>query len=253
MLTTIEYDGPGEVPLLIAHGLFGSARNWNVIAKRLSAHCRVLAVDMRNHGTSPWEASHSYPDLAGDLAEVISAHGPRAHVLGHSMGGKAAMCLALRHPSKIDRLCIADIAPTPYGHSQLPVVAALKSVDLSQVSRRSDADAQLAAHIPEAPLRAFLLQSLEVTTEGARWRLNLAALEDQMPQIMGFPEQTETYDGPALFLTGARSDYVQASHRPGIRALFSHASFAQIPNAGHWLHAEAPDAFLEAILRDMLP
>ena len=140
MLNMLDYPGPGEVPLLIAHGLFGSARNWNVIAKRLSDERRVVAVDMRNHGDSPWSDDHSYPALADDLAEVIDALGGRADVLGHSMGGKAAMTLAAQSPGRVRRLLVADIAPVDYAHSQAPVVEALQAVDLAQVARRSDAD-----------------------------------------------------------------------------------------------------------------
>jgi esterase len=233
-------------PILIAHGLFGSARNWGVIARRLADQGRlVLTVDMRNHGDSPWEGSHSYPDLAGDLAQVIVANGGQADVLGHSMGGKAAMALALMHPGLVRRLIVADIAPVAYGHTQQHLIDAMRAVDLSKVETRRDADAQLAAHVAAEGVRAFLLQSLDV--KGRAWRLNLDVLEGYMPAILGWPDLAGRFEGPTLFLSGALSDYVQPDHRPAIKALFPKAQFAKIPGAGHWLHADRPREFEAAI------
>lgn len=247
MLHYVDYAGPGTVPVVISHGLFGSARNWNVIAKRLSAGRRVVAVDMRNHGGSFWDDDHSYAALAADLAEVILALGGRAVVLGHSMGGKAAMVLAVRRPELVAGLVVADIAPVAYEHTQLPMIDAMHAVDLSRVGRRAEADAQLAAHIPEAPLRAFLLQSLDLSDGAVRWRLNLDALASGMEAIIGFPALTGRYAGPTLFVTGGASDYVRPQHRTLISALFPATAFQVIPDMGHWLHAEAPAAFLTAV------
>ncbi|WP_213685755.1 alpha/beta fold hydrolase [Roseicyclus sp.] len=228
-------------PILIAHGLFGSARNWGVIARRLSEDRRVLTVDMRNHGDSPWADSHTYPDLAEDLAEVIAAHGGQADVLGHSMGGKAAMALALTHPTLVRRLIVADIAPVAYGHTQMHLIDAMRAVDLSVIETRRDADLQLAQSVSTDGVRAFLLQSLDV--KGRCWRLNLDALERFMPAILGWPRLGDTFPGPTLFLSGALSDYVQPEHRPTIKSLFPNARFAKIPGAGHWLHADRPREF----------
>ncbi len=233
-------------PILIAHGLFGSARNWGVIARRLSDQGRrVITVDMRNHGDSLWEDSHSYPDLAEDLAQVIAAHGGQADVLGHSMGGKAAMALALIHAPRVRRLIVADIAPVAYGHTQQHLVDAMRAVDLSAVETRRDADLQLAQSVTTEGVRAFLLQSLDV--KARRWRLNLDVLERFMPAILGWPDLAGRFDGPALFLSGALSDYVTPEHRPAIKALFPKAQFAKIPGAGHWLHADRPREFEAAI------
>ena len=238
--------GDTGTPLLIAHGLFGSARNWGVIQKRLSDAFRVTAVDMRNHGESFRADTQSYADMAGDLARVIDG---RSHVVGHSMGGKAAMVLALTHPEKIDRLIVADIAPVPYGHTQLPLIEAMRSIDLSHVETRGDADRQLAPLVPEDGVRAFLLQSLDVKRKA--WRLNLDALAAEMDGIIGFPEVTGRFEGPTLFLSGAESDYVRPGHRDRIKTLFPSARFAKIPGAGHWLHAERPREF-EAAVRAFL-
>lgn len=250
MLNLITHGTPtGLPPLLIAHGLYGSARNWGVIAKRISDSRQVVAVDMRNHGDSPWTDSHSYPDMADDLAEAISQIGGVADVVGHSMGGKAAMMLALRHPDAVRRLVVADIAPVSYTHSQMPFIEAMRGVDLASVTRRSDAEAQLADLGVERALQSFFTQSLDVAQK--RWKLNLDTLAAEMPRIMAFPDTDARWGGPALFLSGGTSDYVQRQHREAIRALFPHARFAKLPGVGHWLHAEKPREF-EASLRAFL-
>lgn len=237
MLHTVTYGEPTDKPsLLIAHGLFGSARNWGVIAKRLSVDRQVLVVDMRNHGASPWYDTHSYTDLADDLAEVIA---DPVDVLGHSMGGKSAMMLALTQPEKVNRLIVADIAPVTYNHTQMGPIDAMRAVDLEQISNRADAKAQLTGLEPGVP--EFLLQSLDLKEK--RWRLNLDVLAEEMDKIIGFPEVSGTFDGPTLFLSGAASAYVRAEHRPVIKMLFPAAKFAKIPGAGHWLHAEKPRPF----------
>ena len=245
---TTHGDGPGT-PLLIAHGLYGSGRNWGVIAKRLSDTRRVTTVDMRNHGASFWDEDHSYPALAKDLAQVIDALGAPMDVLGHSMGGKAAMMLALSRPDTLRRLVVGDIAPVGYSHTQMPFITAMRAVDLSVIERRSDANDQLVRHGVDLALASFLTQSLDVS--GRRWRLNLDALAANMAAILDFPTPTSSHAGATLFLSGATSDYVGHAHRPAIKALFPEARFARIPGAGHWLHADNPRAF-EASLRAYL-
>ena len=240
MLNTVYHDGPPATPLLIAHGLFGSARNWGVIAKRLSATRPVIAVDMRNHGSSPWHDTHSYPDLAADLAAVIDRP---MDVLGHSMGGKAAMLLALDHPDKVNRLIVADIAPVAYGHTQMGPIKAMRRVDLDRIDSRADARAQMDDLEPGVP--EFLLQSLDMKER--RWRLNLDVLAAEMDAIIGFPQRDGRFDGPTLFLSGSLSDYVKPGYRPEIKRLFPQAKFARIPGAGHWLHAEKPREFEAAV------
>ncbi|ASM73161.1 MULTISPECIES: alpha/beta fold hydrolase [Roseobacteraceae] len=238
-----------STPLLIAHGLFGSGRNWGVIAKRLSDQRRVIAVDMRNHGQSPRADTNSYTDMADDLAEVITQLGGPMDVLGHSMGGKAAMTLALTRPDLVRRLVIADIAPVSYTHSQSEFITAMRGVDLDTVTRRSEAAEQLAALGVEPALQSFFTQSLDVAEK--RWLLNLDALEANMPDIMSFPDLEGCFDGPTLFLTGGTSQYVTSKHRPRIKELFSQVHFAKIPDTGHWLHAEKPRDF-EAAVRTFL-
>ena len=248
MLTTIIQGTPGaRPPLLIAHGLFGSARNWGAISKRLSGDRQVISVDMRNHGTSPWRPTHSYDGMAGDLAEVIGMHGGKADVLGHSMGGKAAMMLALTRPALINRLIVADIAPVAYSHSQTALIHAMRALDLEGLTTRMEADKRLAASVDDAATRAFLLQSLDLKETPPRWRLNLDVLEAEMGRLVGWPDVEGTFKGPALFVTGSASPYVDASGRARIRTLFPAAEFQEIDGAGHWLHAEKPREFEAAI------
>jgi pimeloyl-ACP methyl ester carboxylesterase len=234
-------------PLLIVHGLFGSQRNWSAIAKRLALHRQVVTVDLRNHGQSPWSPTHDYPAMAADLARVITAHAGRMDVLGHSMGGKAAMTLALTEPDRVGRLIVADIAPVAYRHNQMQYVNAMRGIDLSGVTRRSQADAALAETVPEAAIRAFLLTSLTVESGHAEWRLNLEALASEMPKILDFPAIEARFTGPTLFLTGATSDYVRPAYRERVLARFPAAEHEALANAGHWLHADAPNAFVAAV------
>ncbi|MCF2872496.1 alpha/beta fold hydrolase [Octadecabacter sp. G9-8] len=241
MLNVLTHGDKSNPTLLIAHGLFGSARNWGVIAKRLSDRFYVIAPDMRNHGDSPWFDTHSYFDLADDLAQLLD--GP-SYVVGHSMGGKAAMVMALQHPELVEKLVVADIAPVTYSHTQTQHIDAMRAVDLAAVERRSDAGKSL-----DPEVRDFLLQSLDVREK--KWKLNLDVLHADMPKIIGFPPVAGSFGGPTLFLSGADSDYVQRDHRDGIKALFPSARFAKIPGAGHWLHAQKPREF-EAALRAFL-
>lgn len=219
-----------------------------VIARRLADIRNVVTVDMRNHGTSPRFATQSYPEMAADLAEVIASLGTPVDLLGHSMGGKAAMHLALTHGALIRRLVVADIAPVAYDHDQTRHVRAMRGLDLAGVTLRGEADLRLADTIEDPALRAFFLQSLDLKAEGGpRWRLNLDVLEAEMPKIVGWPGTQGHFDHPTLFLTGAKSSYVLPEHRATIRALFPKARFAKLPDTGHWLHAEKPREFEQTI------
>ena len=233
-------------PLVIAHGLFGSGRNWGAIARSLATRRDVVAVDMRNHGSSFRADSQSYADMAGDLAEVLASLG-QADLLGHSMGGKAAMQLALTQGHLLRRLVVADIAPVAYTHDQTRHIAAMRGLDLGGISTRAQADARLAQQVEDPSLRAFFLQSLDLKATPPAWRLNLDVLEASMPQIIGWPDTQGCFDGPTLFLTGSQSAYVKVEDRAPIRALFPQARFAKLLGAGHWLHAEKPKAFAETV------
>lgn len=250
MLATIHHpatEPATDVPLVIAHGLYGSARNWGVIARRLADRRDVIAVDMRNHGASEWSNSHSYPDMAADLAEVIGSLGGQADLLGHSMGGKAAMWLALTKGAILRKLVVADIAPVAYSHDQSRHIHAMRGLDLRGLSTRGDADRRLSATVEDASLRAFFLQSLDLKSQPPRWRLNLDLLETEMPKIVGWPGIESQFNGPTLFLTGANSNYVRPEYRETMQSLFPAARFARIPGTGHWLHAEKPREFEETV------
>lgn len=250
MLATIRHPAAtaAEAPtLVIAHGLYGSGRNWSVIARRLADRREVVAVDMRNHGDSPRFPTQGYPDMAADLAEVIEGLGAPVDLLGHSMGGKAAMQLALTRPDLLRRLVVADIAPVAYQHDQTRNAQAMASLDLTRITSRAEADAALSARIDDPALRAFFLQSLDLRSHPPRWRLNLPVLKAEMQKIVGWPGTPGVFDHPTLFLTGAESHYVRPEHREAIRAQFPKARFAKIPGAGHWLHAEKPREFEETV------
>lgn len=250
MLATIRHPAATPtkaLPLVIVHGLYGSARNWGAIARRLADIRDVIAVDQRNHGESPRDPVHDYPAMAEDLAEVIQSLGGQADVLGHSMGGKATMQLALTRPQMIRRLIVADIAPVAYAHDQTQHIHAMRGLDLTGLTTRSEADRRLSATVQDPGLRAFFLQSLDLKATPPRWRLNLDVLEAEMPKIVGWPGPQGQFDGPTLFLTGAESHYVRPEHREAIRQHFPAARFAKIPGAGHWLHAEKPREFEETV------
>lgn len=249
MLNTILHparETKDKPTLVIAHGLFGSGRNWGVIARNLAVRRDVVAVDMRNHGASFRADTQSYADMAGDLAEVLDSVGG-GDLLGHSMGGKAAMVLALTHGAVLRRLVVADIAPVAYGHDQSQHIRAMRGLDLTGLSSRMEADRRLAAVIEDPSLRAFFLQSLDLKAQPPVWRLNLDVLEAEMTGIVGWPGTEGQFDGPVLFLTGSESHYVRPEHRETIRALFPAARFAKLIGAGHWLHADRPREFEETV------
>ncbi|MBV9824830.1 MAG: alpha/beta fold hydrolase [Alphaproteobacteria bacterium] len=245
-LNTTE-SGSGA-PVAILHGLFGSARNWASIAQRLAQRFHVIAFDMRNHGSSPWADTMSYPEMAEDVRATLQARGiTRCALIGHSMGGKAAMLLALTHPECVARLVVVDIAPAAYPPRHDPYVRAMRRLDLGALKRRAEADQQLAVAVPDAPERGFLLQNLVFDPgQPPRWRINLAAIGRAMPELVGTPTvpMGARYEGPALFVAGALSDYLRAEHEPAIHRLFPHARIERVTAAGHWLHAEQPAVFL---------
>jgi esterase len=242
--------GESGPPVVILHGLLGSARNWSTFAKELAGTRRVFALDLRNHGSSPWADQMTYAQMAEDVRAFMARQGlPTAAVVGHSMGGKVAMCLALAHGQQVERLVVVDVAPVAYQRSFNAYVGAMRGLDLSRISRRAEADALLAEQIDDPGVRGFLLQNLVVGEAGVAWRVPLQALADNMPDLVGFPEtpESERFEGPTLFVSGGRSDYVRSEHHAKILRMFPNAQFAVIPGAGHWVQAEAPQKFLEAV------
>ena len=246
ILHTVEA-GEGS-PVALLHGLFGAARNLGVVQRALASRFRVLAMDMRNHGASPHAAAMSYPDMAADVLETLDQRAALPAVLvGHSMGGKAAMMAALTQPDSVSRLVVADIAPVPYEHHNAEIVAALEAILLSPGLTRPAADAALTEAVPDAALRAFLLQNL-VPGAHPHWRIGLHEIAAAMRVIEGWEAPVgAVYRGPTLFVRGAGSDYVADEYRPTIRALFPAARFVTLKNAGHWLHADNPSGFIAVL------
>ena len=239
-------DGP---PLVIMHGLFGSARNWRTVAERLADRYHVYAVDLRNHGESAHADTMSFSEMIDDLRVFLDAQGlERTAMVGHSVGGKVTMLFALLYGQHLDRVIVVDIAPFAYAHTYLPEVKAMQGVDLGAVTSRADADERLGRAIFDATLRTFLLQNLVSRDGGYAWRINLEAIANAMEQLTGFPDVTGLeYDGPSLFISGDGSDYVRAGYHAKIRTLFPAAEFTVIPDAGHRVHADQPDKFLTCV------
>ena len=235
-------------PLVIMHGLLGSSRNWGGIATGLAANHRVLTVDMPNHGASPWSETMDYPFMAREIDHFIKQHAAgRAAVVGHSMGGKAAMALALSKPERVERLLVLDIAPVPYTHTFAPYIKAMRAAPINTALRRGDVELAMHGVIDDPRVRAFLMQNLEGSPGSYRWRPNLAVLGAAMSDILSFPHIKGRYDGPALFLYGADSDYVLPEHHAKIQSLFPNARFKAVPKAGHWVHADQPQVFLQEL------
>ena len=242
-----QYSTDGE-PLLVLHGLFGSLQNWAWHCKKFAGHFSVTALDMRNHGASPHDDSMNYPVMANDVLEFMDDHKiSAAHILGHSMGGKVAMQLALMAPERVKRLVIADVAPVNYGgergeHDE--IFEGLCAVNLDTLHNRAEADAQLAEYVDDEVVRQFLLSNLLRTEAGGfRWRINLPVLKSSYPQLREAPVADKPYPGDVLFLRGDLSDYILPEHRDEVLRLFPKARVKTINQAGHWLHAEKPDTF----------
>jgi pimeloyl-ACP methyl ester carboxylesterase len=241
---------PASLPVLLIHGLFGASSNWNGIARRLVGQRRVLVPDLRNHGDSPWDGRMDYPAMAGDLVALLDEQGiKRAHLVGHSMGGKAAMWLALMEPERVGSLVVADMAPVSYGSRFEGLISALSDLPLNALRGRRDADQRLSRAIVSPAVRGYLLQNLVGDGAGHwRWRLNLPVLAAALPDILDFPDPGgRQFPGPTLFLYGSRSDYLTGEALPRIRVLFPLARLRSIPNAGHWVYADQPQAFSAAV------
>lgn len=244
-----EYGEGGSTPLLLLHGLFGSSANWHGIARRLARSRRILVPDLRGHGRSTGGGTLSYPAMAEDLIALLDSEGIRdASIVGHSMGGKAAMWLALSRPERVRALVVVDIAPVSYGHRFDSIIDALRGLDLSAVANRREADQFLKQTLPDAALRAYLLNSMVRDTGGWRWRLDLKALAASVDAIPAFPDPgSMQYGGPALFVYGTESGYVTGEHLPLIRRLFPLARLRAMAGAGHWVYSDQPDAFARAL------
>jgi pimeloyl-ACP methyl ester carboxylesterase len=262
---TLGAAGPWVV---FVHGLFGQGKNWTTIGKGLSDTHRVALVDLPNHGHSPWTDRVDYLDMVELLATELEQLGEPVTLVGHSMGGKVAMQLALRRPELLRALVVVDIAPVEYpvsgGRTDDPdeeaspfaaFIDAMQRLDLGSLTNRGEADEALQADVPSRMVRSFLLQSLVREGLGAdggwRWRLNLDLLARDLGELRGFPEPPPgaSFDGPVLWIAGANSTYVLPEDRPRMDALFPATRLVRIKDAGHWVHSEQPDVFLETLRR----
>lgn len=248
--------GTGRPRVAFLHGLFGQGRNWTTIAHGLTPEFTSVLLDLPNHGHSGWTDSFDYVAWADLVAEDITERlgsAARLSVVGHSLGGKVAMLLALRHPHLVRSLAVVDIAPdsSSHGHSMGQLIGAMQSLDLARLTSRAQADALLASKVPDPDVRGFLLQNLHRRHQAFAWRMNLPMLAEALPAIFGWPAGVEGhYDGPVLWLCGDRSEYVRPEHEAPMRALFPGTHRVNLP-AGHWVHADAPDQTI-AVLRESL-
>lgn len=245
--------GPANaLPLIVMHGLLGSSRNWQAHGRALARWRPVYVVDLRNHGASPWTERMDYPAMAADVLALADGLGLETfQLLGHSMGGKVAIAVALEAPERVERAVIADIAPVPYAHDFEELIDAMRGLDLGPIDRRAAGDAALESVVEDAAKRHFLLQNLDFDGDGrAFWKPNLAVLEKAVLTLTGWPEcyAGEVYEGPALSIRGGSSPYVTEAGEVAFRRIMPAVAFETLDGAGHWLHADAPRAFLEAVL-----
>ena len=250
--TLLGSDGP---LITFCHGLFGQGRNWTGIAKSLVGKgFRCLLVDLPNHGRSAWTEHLSFAQMAEAVAGAIRDTGlAPSVVVGHSLGGKVAMRLALDHPDLVSRLCVVDIAPAPYeGMNQFAqYIKGMRTIDLASLDNRAVADAQLEPAVPDPTVRGFLLQNLRHdTSPGGRgwfWQPNLDLIEAELDRIAAWEPTDAVYRGPVLWVGGAESDYIQPEHEPAMRALFPQTRRLTVKRAGHWVHSAQPEVFTEVL------
>ena len=253
--TELGDEGPR---LVFCHGLFGQGKNWTQIAKAFADRHRVTLVDMPHHGRSDWSDAFSYVDMADQVAALLDDADP-VTLVGHSMGGKAAMVLALRHPGLVARLCVVDVSPVAYAHGSefRGYVRAMRALDLADLETRADADEALAPAVPSPTVRSFLLQNLRRggngDAHGWRWQPNLEVLGRDLDAVAGWPEDEVSgaapYDGPVLWVAGATSPYVGPEHAPVMEQLFPRVRRVTVKGAGHWVHSEQPEVFVEVLDR----
>lgn len=248
MLLNYKEFGNGQ-PLIILHGLLGSLDNWQSIARELGRNYKVYTVDLRNHGKSPHSDTMNYEAMASDVLALMDKLGLlHAHIIGHSMGGKVAMYFALHYPERVDKLVVVDIAPKAYSRGHDQIFKALFSIDPAMIDSRSEADEQIQVYIPEPAVRLFLLKNLARDADGHfYWKMNLEVIYKNYEAIIEAIASPWPYPKPVLFLRGGKSAYIRAEDELSITDLFAQATIQTIPNAGHWLHAEAPQLFIARV------
>src|SRR5262245_16033862 len=238
------------LPLIILHGLLGSADNWRSMSQRLGVHYQVFALDLRNHGRSPHSDILDYDVMVADLREFMEQQAlSRIMLLGHSMGGKVAMQFAIDYSRQVDRLVIADIAPKPYEPSQRYLLKALRLLDLTRYKSFADVDAALAPKVTDKSLRQFLIKNLARDENGClRWKIHLAAIDRNYDKLLRGLAPERGFNKPALFIRSGRSNYIEDDDAPLIRQMFPQAEIATFPDAGHWVHVDAPEEFFQTVV-----
>lgn len=242
-----RYGYSGE-PLIVLHGLFGSRENLHSICLRLQTEFRVYALDQRNHGESPHTVQMDYQSMAEDIREFILTEGlERAHLLGHSMGAKTAMQLALSYPTQVQSLISVDMAPRAYGPRHDKILEGLVALDLGSLQNRQQMEKELEPWVRDLATRRFLLKNARRSATGFYWGMGLKEIAQNYARlseaVKGAP-----FDGPALFVRGVQSDYLSEEDLPSIRKLFRKATMRAVPAAGHLLHVENPEVFLQEVL-----
>lgn len=240
--------GEGK-PFVILHGLFGFSDNWQTHAKKLASYYRVILVDLRNHGHSDWSDDFSYELMVSDLKELFDdLKLENVVLLGHSMGGKTAMLFAQKFPELLEKLIVVDMGVKAYPMHHDHILEGLNSIDLTKLTARSEAEKQLAKHIDSEGVRQFLLKNIYWKEKGKMaWRMNIPVLERELPNIISALPAGESFV-PTLFIRGEMSNYVLDDDFHEIENQFPDSEFVTIPNAGHWVHAEAPEEFIDAVL-----
>lgn len=239
--------GQGK-PIVILHGLMGSADNWRTLGLRMGEQLSVYMIDQRNHGHSPHTEVWDYPHMAADVVRLIEEQnlGP-VTLMGHSMGGKTAMYLAAYYPHLVERLIVVDMASRENKRGHDEILAALNAADIRHTDKRHEVEAQLMQGIPEASTRQFIMKALYREGEGFAWRFNLKVITEQYDHILQGMDGNPVFDKPTLFVKGELSNYIRVQDWSDILELFPQADLAVIDGAGHWVHAEAPNAFLDAV------
>jgi esterase len=245
--------GEGE-PLILLHGLFGMGDNLAMIARPLSEFFKVYRLDLRNHGRSFRSEIMNFTQMAEDVLTLMDDQGMHnTHLLGHSLGGKVAMKVALQQPQRVNKLIVADIAPVAYPGHHDEVFAGINAVDLSALKSRSDADLLLQQHIHESGVRQFIKKNLFRNESGHfEWRINIEAIQNNYDQLRAELQSTTPFENPTLFIKGEYSNYIKMDYRQSIERLFPNAQLKIIQNTGHWLHAEKPVIFSNIVKKFLL-
>jgi esterase len=248
MLLHYKEIGEGK-PLVILHGLFGTSDNWQTHAKKLGEYFRVILVDQRNHGHSPWSEDFTYVHLADDLERlIIHLEIEQFILIGHSMGGKTAMYYSQKYPIRLEKMVVVDIGIKRYPMHHNEIIKGIKSIDLSTIASRSAAEQAMIPFVDSYGVRQFLLKNLYWVEKGKlAWRMNVDVLEREMEEILAPIPSIEVWT-PTLFLRGAMSNYILDEDWDAIEEIFPDATLETIENAGHWVHSEQPDEFIEKVL-----